>query len=543
MNAAFSALPLAVSSRSILPRSLRALTLASTVGLAACGASSSGGGAGGAPTATAAVAHSVAFDDSSTLELSVGDVVTLSVSVLDAHGAPVPDATVRFALLGEHADASLETSTQTTDASGRASARLHSSSSTTTFVVRAAVDGAPSSERGVGVSGMGFAKLLVLPAYTGKRAVATWTASATVAGTCGDTKGPRPDGPLVASAPAGSPLVVAGVPVGSRVMVTLRSAHAIGGCLDLDDLTSGADARTVTVPVANVPVVIRPGTFSLKLDVTPDAAPWTKVLEAWRARFVAAFLGGAETVSAGLLDTMASSLPTGQSAAFQAARLAGGWDGAVTAALGGTGPDLLVSTWVPAAIVAAKAGPASLTATVVATQSDSTFTPGSLFGVDLTGAPPPKKAFAWSSTVDDQISVTGAVDVAPSRVLASVVAVQALAGGAPSMAEALGSTSVCPALGAALGGLASCKGTCLRDLCASALGTMWERARSADDATSTSATVAFAAGASDPQVDDDARLVSFSGTWVGTISDSGVPALSAPAKGAATAARTSAGGQ
>lgn len=520
-----------------LPSSFRALLLALTGTLASCASSSSGGGAGGSGPATTVAAHSVAFDDGSSLQLSVGDVVAVSVTVLDVKGAPVSDAVVRFALLGDHADAALETSTESSDAAGHASARLHASSSTTAFVVRATVDGAPPSQRGVGVSGMGFAKLSVLPSYPGKRTVKTWTASATVTGSCGDAKGPRLDGPLVASAPPGSPLVVAGVPVGSRVMVTLRSAQAIGGCLDIDDLTSGTDARTVTVPVANVPVIIRPGTFAMTLEMDPEGVAWSKLVDGWRTRFVAAFLGGASTGAEGLLDTMASSLPTGQSAAFQSARGIGGWDALVTSALGGAGPELFLSTWLPVAISTTKLSPAALSGSVTANDTDASFAPTSLLGVDVSMLPA-KKAFGWSSTPDDQISVTGEVDLPPSKVLAAAVATQALAGGAATMAEALGSTSVCPAVGVALKGFPSCGSTCMRDLCASALATMWTRAKVADDATGMSATVTFAAGAADPQVDDDAKLLSFSGTWVGTLTDSGAPSLPVAIKGTAVAIRT-----
>lgn len=519
---------------------LRSSALVSLVLVAGC--SSDDGAApphadAGAPTTTP---RAVAFDDAATLDLAASEVSTLSVSVVDQAGNPVAGVPVRFALLGEHADASLESSTDRdrTDDAGHASTRLHASTATTTFLVRATIDGAPPAERGVGVSGEGFATLSIAPSYTGKRHIDLWTVTATAGATCmGRGTGILPDGPLASTGPPGAPITLAGVPVGSRVMVTLRSARAIGGCVDVEGLV-GSETRAVPALAANVPLVIIPASLALTFDVTPETVPWVKVVDAWKVRFAGAFLGGAASGAPALLDTMAASLSPAQASLFQTTRAAKGWDATTQKALGTMGPDLLLAMWLPPAVASLKTSPPALVGQLTApVNGPATFAPTRLLGLESSaGDAPTPKAFAWSGGDDDEVKAAGSLSFWPSRVLAAAVAKAALVDGPQGVPAAMGAEDVCPSVGTSLApsgpAFGTCNSACLRDLCKAAFTTMWNRARHADEDAGVGAVLALAAAGA-AVVDGDAHLVSFSGAWAGSITDGSGSALAASVKGAA----------
>ena len=439
----------------------------------------------GAPMTTP---RAVAFDDPATLDLAASDVATLTVSVVDQAGNPAPGVPVRFALLGEHGDASLESlpDRDHTDETGHAATRLHASTATTTFLVRATVEGAPPAARGVGVSGEGFATLSVAPSYTGKRHVDLWTVTATAGATCvGQGSGPFADGPLVATGGPGAPVSLAGVPVGSRVMVTLRSAHAVVGCVDVEGLTS-SETRAVPALAINVPLAITPASLALSLDVVPDAVPWVKLVDAWRVRFTSAFLGGAASGAPALLDTMAASLPPSQVAMFQSVRAAKGWDALTEKTLGAMGPDAVLTAWLPPAVAALKSSPGGLAGQLTAPVSGpATFAATHVLGLDsAAGDAPTPKAVAWTGGDDDEVKVAGTLAFWPSRAIAAAVASAGQIAGPQGVPAAMGAETVCPNVGTSLApsgaAFATCNAACLRDLCLAVCeATLWHRAHGA----------------------------------------------------------------
>ena len=128
---------------------------------------------------------------------------------------------VRFALLGDPTDASLDRSEAVTSADGRASLVLTAPSKNALFSVRASI-GLGSSKSGgsevtaqriVSVSSTGYATVEVNPDYAGSRTPPYWIASARTE-KCEDLVGnPPPDGGLGAQSLANSAPQIRDVPV------------------------------------------------------------------------------------------------------------------------------------------------------------------------------------------------------------------------------------------------------------------------------------------------------------------------------------------
>lgn len=500
------------------------------------GAATGSPGAGGGATTVA-----VAFADGSTLELTPGADAVVGVLV-----TPPTVTSVRFALVGEHGDASLEASSVVTDDAGYAATRLHAATHAATFRVRAAVDGAPGVERAVAVGGDGFATITVVPDYGGHRQVASWMATAAAGSLCAEhAEVPTMDGPLQVQA-SGGPLVLGGIPAGSKIMVTVRSAQAAYGCADVAGLQVNEN-RSVKVKVDDVPLVIAPVSMQLDLAITPDASAWTSMAAGWRKRFEDALLGGAPTMSAALLDAMATGLPPEQVAAFQAARVDKGWNAAIEKAL--PKAETVRTTWLPSAVTALKQSPGNLRGELVSGTTSgpfALFAPSSLLLLDAKdGEELAPAVVAWTSEPADIVKSGGALTFFPSRVMAAAVRSVALAGpGAPkSIVTALGATMPCTTVASVLTlgmvAFGTCDTACIASLCGAGIETLWSRARQADDYATHAATLSFAVTA-DAHADDQAHLVGFDGTWNGTIAESGLGGtpVTTPLKGKVSAKPT-----
>ncbi len=460
------------------------------------------------------------FVDPGTLPLALGEVTTIAVQV-DPPGA----GAVRFALLGEHLDGTLDQNLVRADDAGLALVTLRAPRQTATFRLRASLDSGASIERAVAASGGGFGALLVTASYAGKRPTPSWVATADASvEKCADLVGfPPPDGPLTASSDSAGPLRIDGVPVGQRVVVTVRAGHAVAGCVEVDPIALG-DEQMVQVAAKNVPIGISMASLDLNLARKPQAAGWSKLLDAWSVDFRERFLGGNTEGLRGagaLLDTMLVLAKPAERESFQAARQAAGWDDAL-GALTGPGP-LVLDSWLAAARQKLEAGQQAAGGQLVASEAlpgKATLTFSSLLNLDASDGLG-SKVVSWQGELDDKVQLAGDLSFLPSLAVGKAAAAEAIAQSSQATVEAaLQSATNCGAVGSALVGgkaaaFAQCNATCVRTLCVAALGVMWQRALDGEGAA---AQLSFAV--SGPAiVDDYGEIVSFSGAWVGSLSE------------------------
>lgn len=469
---------------------------------AACG----GGGDDTAATPAAASptpskTSSIQFDDDSTLMLVPGAVVDISARVVPADGR-----SVRFALLDEPSDSSLSPFEVATDGDGVARTQLRAASRAVTFRLRA-TSGTNSAERTVAVGGAGFATIHVVPKYAGKRSVTGWTATAATSGRCSDhATAIHPDGPL----PADANLTIIGVPIGPRAVVTLRSAHAIGGCAEVDDLSLG-EVRQLTIVTLDAPQRVSPLRALVRLEGAKGPPPM--LIQSWGTRFRDALLGGASSPWSGLLDAVATALPASKAPVFLAARKAGAWDAIAQELSPAAAAEL--DTWVEAGI-AAMANGLSVEGEVLSGEANgyALFTPTKMGGAMLDPSSSPPRVASWVALPDDIAKLSSELTAPPSRFVAA--AIESVSAGG-SGAGALETSLACAGLSKKLAALSTfgCDSACFLSACKAATATMWQRAMRGDELSGQLATVT-ASAAFAVTVDKEALVTGGAGT--GTIS-------------------------
>jgi hypothetical protein len=150
---------------------LRAPIVALALGVPTLGCMASGddesalGGGGGFAGSTQPpnAPTSLTFDPADTLKLTPGE-----TRELELNADPPPGVyRVRFTLLGDAENASLDRSEADTDPTGRTVVRLTAPTHATLFSLRASVGQSVSASAAVSVSASGFANLAVVPNYTG----------------------------------------------------------------------------------------------------------------------------------------------------------------------------------------------------------------------------------------------------------------------------------------------------------------------------------------------------------------------------------------
>lgn len=436
------------------------------VALAAC-SSDATNTSGAPPTPSSAGDVHVSFDDASARTLAPGAELELAARVSPADGRAV-----RFALLDDAADSSLADVEIASDAEGLARTRLRAASRAVTFRVRA-TSGAAAATRTISVGGAGTASIAVTARYDGKRAATAWTATASTSGRCSDLSTPvRPDGPLEAAGPS---MRIDGVPVGARVVVAVRSGHAIGGCAELDDLSLG-EVRELAVTATDAPLLVAPLTATLGL--VPPLGPPPALIAEWRDRFMKQLLGGAATPWSALLDAVATSLPAPSAPAFLAAREASGWDADAQASSPDAGAAL--AAWLDAGAARLSIG-LPLEARLKSDAADGTATLALLSagGAALDPASAPARAASWAALPGDVARLSADLTLPPSRLVAAALETVAGASGDARLEAALG----CAALSKALASKAalSCDAACFSAACKAAASAMWQRARRGDE--------------------------------------------------------------
>jgi hypothetical protein len=514
-----------------------AFALVAIAAMPACGSNGSSADASapssGADAGSDGEQPTIAYDGSSPIELSPGDVATLEFTV-----SPAASQLVRFAIVGDAGDASLDEDVATTAPDGHVAAKLTAASTSRTFGVRATVSDGASIEVAVSVSGSGFGAVEIVPSYAGKRAITTWVGTVATGATCAALSGTPPtDGPLAsAAAPPGHP-TIASVPVGPALVVTARAGHFAGGCVDVTGLAAG-ELRKVTVPVLDRPIDLSGTTLSVALSIESSPSAWGALLSEATSAAAEAFRPDGTTDATALLDAMHDALPAADEAGFADARTAGSWDDALATYLSaqGVSPRQLVQTWLQAGADELDIG-AGLRGQVHpgANAGEGWYALESFVGLAAAEVGIGVwNGVTWTADAGDVLHLGGSLSFPPaSLVAAAAVKPAKLAhptanGVAAAVAEAISCTDAANKLTAGATAVPGCDAACLAKACSDGLDAMWTRVGSATSL----GTAKLAVTASGPAtVGDEAQPIGLDGTWVGAIT---LGPLSIALKGSAT---------
>lgn len=455
----------------------------------------------------------------SSLTLTPGATHSVGVSI-----TPPASHTVRLSLVGDSRDAFLDAGGVTTDAAGEARFSLTAPSSPATFQVRATA-GAASAELPVSVA-EDFTTVAVWPLYSGTRPVESWTATVSLDDECGageDTV--FEDGPLFSEASNELPRI-RNVPVGPRLRVTVRAGHFAGGCTDSRASFGSPLEHHVFVAVHDRPLQLAGASLRVKLGLDSGdgwAAAWSDVIDDMVNRFVAR-----KSDSAALLDAMYAACPPPSAASFVIVRGKAAWDSKLSKefdSLLGVGTlTHRLRSFLTAGVGAD--GSTSLEGSLVSGGSSAgkaTLSFSSIGGVPAERATLPRSLeVTWTSGTGDRVLFGGAATFQASSLAAELgeaVArkeVPTASTFAGALAESLSCADVARVLVGSTGtdfAYAGCGQACVAELCATALGAMWARARETTEAKSK---LELSASGAVRALSDTATPLGFEGTWIGT---------------------------
>lgn len=454
----------------------------------------------------------ILYEGESPLTLAPGERARLHFLV-----SPKGVHAVRFALTGDSGDASLDIDFTSTAKDGRVSVELTAPSSARTFTVRASLDSGSGAEVPVSVSGIGFGKIEVVPSYSGKRTVTKWTATVTTGTSCAELSGlPPPDGPLVGTASAKAHPIIKGAPVGPPLVVTVRAGHFAGGCADVKGL-GAFETKRVSITLLDRPIDLSKNALSLSLTLDPPTTELEKLFDEARESTALAFAPSPE--AAGLLDSMAAALPASLRPGFDGARDASEWDDIVATYFAAKDLSLyeLADGWLRQAAESLDLR-AGMSGRIVpaSAKGAASYEPTSLFGVDATRGDMAVAPVSWSASPGDVVQIGGAFAFSPTALLAESIELET------PVKEALVAAVDCEELASELAGASSwaeCEADCLASACTEALGILWSRATHEAGASANLATWTVTASG-DAKVGDEAELIGFDGSWVGSIEQS-----------------------
>ena len=476
----------------------------------------------------------------------VEDLPARAQITLKLRALPAKTYQVRFALPvggGDPLDAVLDQASVTTDTQGIASVTLTAPSAPASFQVRASV-GSVSTSLTINVNDTGTATLQVQPLYAGFRAITTWVASAYPDKTCADLPGiPPEDGPLqTLPAAANAAPQLTDVPAGTRLAVTLRSGHFVGGCASLEKVPPGpADKpQIVQVTVLDRPIDLSASPLTVSFGLTEPEATWNSLLQTSSDALLQALPGTSTDDVDALLDAMREASQSSLQL-FENARAAEHWD------------DLLRSYW--GATAATKLHDVCAGWLAAGRQkfgsSDHLFT-GTLTAISQPGSPLDQRSadlklltaaglegdksgfvararVSWSASSDDTLLLATDLYFVESQFVAALAQAAALeARTDPSNAPALLATTLdCPAVAAALSAAGpdarlayeGCGVGCLTSLCQSGVAAIWQRGADATGLAPAHLSIT-ATGAT--RVGDAAEVVGVSGSWLGALTTNDV---------------------
>ena len=461
------------------------LLLAALVSCSSSGISTDeGAGEPSGPITPPAANETIAFNDTTPLKLSPGEVASLTVRV-----SPPLKQTVRFEILTERADFDgflLQAETQVRD-DGSASVELQAPSLPATFMVRASLSADLQALRAISISYQGYGEFSVRPRYNGERKIDQWTASARAGLTCEELASLWEDGPLVAT--GSSSATITSVPSGPPIAVTMRGGQLVSGCSTITGLAPN-EQKEVTIDVSDRPPDVTKGALSLRLGVDSTTTAFAKNLEAAITSATFAFSGNAPTEGAALLEAMSTHLSgddvTDFLAAVDAHELAAGVDQTYKQRTPITSSILATLTEAAGAISGEDVFMGELSLQTGTSQFLLTH---------AAGVPAAVSGFFqgsnWMASVDsgDTVVLGGSLTYEPVRWLVAIAEHNASEESPPpSVTAAAGNcAAVADALTAAASGPThdDCEETCLEELCVLTLKNVWQDLRLAGNGLTT----------------------------------------------------------
>lgn len=536
--------------------------------LAACGsdASSAGGsptvsgtptGGNGGSAGAPVEAPTLRFFLDEDPEASIQDqaLIPEEIRVIGVQAVP-PDAyLVRFSLVsldGAPAhDGSLDRTDAVTDPiTGIAHVTLRAPSVVTQFNLQASIGTMSSAELRLNVQSQGWAELQVIPQYDGHREVTEWVVSAHLKVPCEEVAlvtdldhGLPADTQYTAKSVFGIPPRLE-VPVQPNMAITMRAGHYLFGCTNIDQPKS-KDLTSVQVILANVPIQLNDVSLDVHLGVQETTDEWLGHLQTAADDVVVAFTGGSETDLDLVLDAMASLLDPGDRSAFQAATDAEGFEARALASLANMDSQALrngLASWLSMGSTALSTEAAFSGTLRSPTTADGT---AELVLDEVAGVDPeragfePKVSATWSADPDDTVALGATLRWSPSALVSALAEARATAEHpeADDLSQAFATLIDCRVLAEALTADADaayvfgeCNADCTEALCQDALDELEERLWTAsDDEQELSLSATGAA-----LVDDEARVLSFAGSWRGTFAMGESSAVGGAISGAKT---------
>jgi len=460
--------------------------------------------------------------------------------LLKVRALPAKAYHVRFALPasgGDPLDAVLDQAMTDTDASGVATVTLTAPSAPATFNVRANV-GSVSALLTVTVKDTGFATVQVQPLYAGFRTITTWVASAYPNMTCAELPDiPDEDGPLrTLPAAANAAPQLTEVPAGTRLAITLRSGHFVGGCASVEKVPPGPidKPQIVQVTVLDRPIDLNASPLAVSFGLGAPDTTWSNLLQTTNQAVLQAFQGTSTDDVDALLDAMREA--SGSSLQLlENARTGENWDVALRAYWGATANSKLhdaSSAWFTAGRQRFSEADHLFTGTLTpivqpTSPLDQRSADLTLLSVaDLEGQTGfvNRAQVSWSASSDDTLVLGTDLYFVASELLQALAQASALAGQteATSAAELLATQLDCAGLSATLTAAGAnaqlaydgCDGACLTDLCQSAVAAIWQRG---GDATGLAPVHLSITATGTARVGDTAEVVGVGGNWIGAL--------------------------
>ncbi len=501
-------------------------------------ASTSGGdgGSGGAPVEAPTLRFFL--DEDPAVSLVEQDLIPEELRLIGVQASPPGAYRVRFSLVSLDGapphDGSLDRTDALTDPmTGIAYVRLRAPSSFTQFTLQASIGTTSSAELKVYVESQGWAELQVIPEYTGQRAVTEWVANAYLKVRCPDVaqvteldRGLPADTQYKATSVFGIPPRLE-VPVQPNMAITLRAGHYLYGCVNMNQPLIN-QLSSVTVNLANVPIQLNDVSLDVQLGVQETSEAWVDHLESAAEDVIAAFAGDTESDLELLLETMASLLDSAsEREAFQAAAEADAWEASALPSIANMDPRALrnaLAGWLSAGSTALSTETAFAGVLRSPPTADGTaeFQLGEVAGVDAERAGfEPTLNTTWTADPNDTVALGATLRWSTSALASALAEAKATLEHpeADDLSEAFARLLDCEILAETLASASAtefvfdeCDSACTQQLCRAALEAIEARVWTASDEEQELQLSATGAAL----VDDEARAVSFTGTWRGT---------------------------
>ena len=462
---------------------------------------------------------SLSLEPSTTISLAPGSSIEVFVAV-----EPPGNYVIRFMLLGDSLDASLDASRRQTSDDGKTSVLLNAPGSPAAFRLGATAGSGANAEVAVSVRNLGLANLRVSPSYKGLRNTPSWTASAVAGVKCTEIPGePHEDGPIVGVAVDGDPVLLDSLPVGPIIAVTMRSNSSVGGCTELADLAPD-ETRGVTVPVYDMPVRIADTRLHIKLSISSDGGELRPLFDELTESFLYAAFPTDIPTGTTLLDAIQSLLSATDE--FEIARQSMGWDAIATAWLDVAehNPRDHIRAWIRRGLQPLYDGEllSGLLTAAFGSGTLALLSLDSFYGIPIVSSGVPQNHIvSMSVEPGDTMLSGGKITWLPSRLIGAAGdngarEIEGLDSAHAALSHIVNCNGLTSQLVAGLGVSLSCDKLCLETVCDDAINRIWSRSCNHSGLSLNTVQSSFAVSGT-AAVNGYASIEGLDATWVGTM--------------------------